>query len=154
MKQDHGESILAFSSRTLGKARNCKLYVKCTCNANVDYNEQMVKQVLLAGMYDDDIKRKALSTVGVDNKSLNDTIANVETEEMASRSMTGQTTSSVASATSYKKVIPPSDKRLQTKGKCVQCDSSFSNSRVKKVGGKEHLIIIDRYCKQCWQKEV
>ena len=83
MKQDHGETILAFSSRAMGKARNCKLSVKCTCNADVDYSEQMVKQVLLAGMYDDDIKRKALSTVGIDNKSLKDTIAIVETEEMA-----------------------------------------------------------------------
>ena len=28
MKQDHGEPILSFASRALGKARNCKLVVK------------------------------------------------------------------------------------------------------------------------------
>ena len=87
MKQDHEESIIAFASRALGKARNCKLVVKCPHDADVDYSEDVVKQVILAGMYDDDIKRKVLSTTGIDTKSLNDTIALVETEEMASRSM-------------------------------------------------------------------
>jgi hypothetical protein len=29
MKQDHGENVLAFASRALGKARNCKLTVRC-----------------------------------------------------------------------------------------------------------------------------
>ena len=109
MKQDHGETVLVFSSRALGKARNCKLTVQCPHNASVDYSEEMVKQVVLAGMYDDDIKRKVLSTLDIDNKSLNETIAIIETEEMASRSMT----TAQASATSFKKPIMPNDKCLQ-----------------------------------------
>ena len=72
MKQDHGETVLAFSLRALGKARNCKLTVQCPYNASVDYSEEMVKQVVLAGMYDDEIKRKVLGTIDIDDKSLND----------------------------------------------------------------------------------
>ena len=53
MRQDHGETVLAFSSRALGKARNCKLTVRCPHDADVDYSEDMVKQVVLAGMCDD-----------------------------------------------------------------------------------------------------
>ena len=87
----------------MSKAKNCKLSVKCTCGAKADYSEQMVEQVILAAMFDDAIERKVFSTVRFDHKSRNDTIAIVETEEMASRSMTGQLTSSIASELATKK---------------------------------------------------
>ena len=87
MKQDHGDTILSFSARVLGKARNCKLKVQCSHGDSVDYSEEMVKHVVLAGMYDDEIKRKILSTSDIDNKSLNETIAIIDTEKMASHSM-------------------------------------------------------------------
>ena len=153
MKQDHGETVLAFSSRALGKARNCKLVVRCPHGDDVDYSEGMVKQVVLAGMCDDEIKRKVLSTAGIDDKSLNDTIAIIEMEEMASRSMSGHsTTPTQAGSTSYKKLISPNDKRLQIKGKCVTCNGDFCIHRVKRQPGKEDLLITDRFCKPCWQK--
>ena len=153
MKQDHGETVLAFSSRALGKARNCKLTVRCPHNADVDYSEDMVKQVVLAGMSDDEIKRKVLSTAGIDDKSLNDTIAIIEMEEMASRSMSDHsTTPTQAGSTSYKKQISPSDKRLQTKGKCATCSTDFLIHRIKKQSGKEDILITDKFCKPCWQK--
>ena len=153
MKQDHGETVLSFSSRALGKARNCKLTVRCPHNADVDYSEEMVKQVVLAGMSDDEIKRKVLSTAGIDDKSLNDTISIIETEEMASRSMTNHTTTSQLGSTSFKKQIPPNDKRLQTKAKCATCNSDFLNHRVKRVDGKEDVLVTDKFCKACWQKK-
>ena len=64
MKQDHDENVLAFASRALGKVRNCKLTVRCpTCfnppnpiTTCVDYSEKMVKQVVLAGMFDENEK--------------------------------------------------------------------------------------------------
>ena len=152
MKQDHGETILAFASRALGKARNCKLTVRCPHETYVDYSEEMVKQVVLAGMYDDEIKRKVLSTAGIDDKSLNDTIAIIETEEMASRSMTGLTMPAQVGSTNFKKQILPNDSRLQLKGKCETCGSDFPKHRVKKVSGKEDTLFTDRFCKSCWQK--
>ena len=152
MKQDHGETVLAFSSRALGKARNCKLTVRCPHNSDVDYSEEMVKQVVLAGMFDDDIKRKVLSTVDIDAKSLNDTIAIIETEEMASRSMTSATHSQVGAA-SRRNQIPPDDSRLQLKGKCESCKLEFLNHRVKRATGKDDVLLTDRFCKPCWQKK-
>ena len=88
------------SSRALGKARNCKLTVRCPHDTDVDYSEEMVKQVVLAGMYDDEIKRKILSTAAI----LNDTIAIIEMEEMASRSMTGISLPAQVGATSFNAV--------------------------------------------------
>ena len=118
----------------------------------MDYSEEMVKLVVLAGMYDDEIRRKVLGTADIDNKSLNETIAIIETEEMASRSMNIGATSSQAGATNMKKQILPSDKRLQLKGKCASCQGEFLIHRVKKVG-KEDVLMTDKLCKQCWQKK-
>ena len=152
MKQDHGETVLAFASRALGKARNCKLTVKCPHDASVDYSEEMVKHVVLAGMYDDEIKRKVLSTANIDSKTLNETITIIETEEMALRSINAGVPSNTthAGATTDKKQISPTDKRLQIKGKCSSCQEEFFKHRVKKVG-KEEVLMTDRLCKICWQ---
>ena len=81
MKQDHGETVLAFSARALGKARNRELKVQCSHGDFVNYSEEMVKHIVLAGMCDDKVKRKVLSTADIDDKSLNQTIAIIKTEE-------------------------------------------------------------------------
>lgn len=69
IKQDHGETVLDFSARASGKARNCNLKVQCSYGDFVDYSEEMVKHVVLAGMYGDEIKRKVLRTADIDNKT-------------------------------------------------------------------------------------
>ena len=161
MKQDHGENVLTFASRALGKARNCKLTVRCpTCLltqpnptiTDVDYCEEVVKQVVLAGMFDEEIKRKVLSTAGIDAKSLNETIAIIETEEMASRSMTPLASSQVGAASNNKQ-IPANDSRLQLKGKCEACKLDFLKHRVKRSAGKDDVLVTDKFCKPCWRKK-
>ena len=103
-------------------------------------------------MYDDEIKRKVLSTANIDSKTLNETITIIETEEMALRSINAGVPSNTthAGATTDKKQIPPTDKRLQIKGKCSSCQEEFFKHRVKKVG-KEEVLMTDRLCKICWQ---
>ena len=148
-------TVLAFSSRALGKARNCKFTVACPHGDKTphDYCEDMVKHIVLAGMYDEEIKRKVLSTSKIDDKTLNETIAIIETEEMASRSMSDISLPNQAGSTSYKKQISANDKRLQVKGKCISCDGDFLCNRVKKQAGKEDTVITDKFCKPCWQKK-
>ena len=76
-------------------------------------------------MYDDEIRRKVLSTAAIDEKSLNETIAIIEMEEMASRSMTARTLPAQAGSTNFKKQMMPNDSRLQMKGKCKTCGTDF-----------------------------
>ena len=134
-------------------ARNYKLIMRCPRNADLDYSEDMVKQVVLAGVSDDEIKRKALSTAGIYDNSLNDTIAIIEMEEMASRSMSDHSTiPTQAGSTSYKKQISSNDKRLQTKGKCAICNMDSLMHRIKRQPGKEDMLLTDKFCKPCWQK--
>ena len=42
------------------------------------------KHIILAGIHDEEIKRKVLSADSIDDKTLNETIALIEMEEMAS----------------------------------------------------------------------
>ena len=97
----------------------------------------MVKQVVLVGMYDDDIKRKVLSTIDIDSKSLNERIAIIETKEIVSRSMITATTMSQVGATNYKRQILPNDKSLQLKSKCATCQMDFLKHRVKRSGKED-----------------
>jgi len=150
MRQDHGENILAFASRASGKARNCKLTIKCSHGEDVDYSEEIVKQVVLAGMFDEEIKRKVLSEQGIDDKTLNETIAIIEREEMALRSMT---TPSQAGAVTSRKTISSNDSRLQIKGVCESCKLEFPKHRVKRSAGRDDVLLTDKLCKPCWQKK-
>ena len=151
MKQDHGETVLAFSSRALGKARNCKFTVACAHGDPHDYCEDMVKHIILAGMHDEEIKRKVLSADSIDDKTLNETIALIEMEEMASRSMSDLSLSSnQAGSTNFKRQISANDKRLQVKGKCLACNGDFFIHRVKKQDGKEKSLLTHKFCKPCW----
>ena len=131
----------------MGKARNCKLKVKCPQGQDADYTEDMVKQLILAGMYDDEIK-KVISIFDLDTKSLNKTITMIEIEEKALRSMSGLTMAlpDVAGVASHKNL--PSSVNWQEKAKCVGCQIAFIKQRVKKVPGKGEIVTTDKFCKQ------
>ena len=90
LKQDRGQSIRSFAAQVKGKAHTCAFSKQCGatgCTQDVDYTEDIVKHVLLAGIVDEDIKREVLGLEGLDLKSLNDTISLIESKEMAARAM-------------------------------------------------------------------
>ena len=69
------------------KARNCKLVEKCTCDRDVSFSDKMVKLVILSGISDEEIKKEVLGTENLDEKTLNETVALIETKEIAARSL-------------------------------------------------------------------
>ena len=66
MKQDHGETVLAFSSRAFGKASKWNFTVACAHGELHDYCEDKVKHTILAGMHDEEIERKLLSADSIE----------------------------------------------------------------------------------------
>ena len=53
MRQDRDEPVRAFGARLRGQASVCKFTQKCpSCEANVDYTEAMIKDVLCRGLED------------------------------------------------------------------------------------------------------
>ena len=56
MQQDRDETVRAFGARLRGQASVCKFAQQCpACDANIDYTEAMVKDVLCRGLVDGEI---------------------------------------------------------------------------------------------------
>ena len=61
MKQGRNEPVRAFGARLRGQASVCKFIQQCpSCNANVDYTEVMIKDMLCRGLEDGDIQMDLL----------------------------------------------------------------------------------------------
>ena len=72
MKQSPEESIRAFSSRLVGTAELCDLFVTCSragCEQKTSYRDEVVLQALLRGMHDVDIRTRVLSRTQNDELS-------------------------------------------------------------------------------------
>ena len=87
LRQAPDETFRSFAAKVQGKAETCAFHTstKCTCGLEVtaDYTTATVKDVLLAGIADLDIRREALSLKDIHKISINDVISFVEDREMA-----------------------------------------------------------------------
>ena len=87
LRQAADEPFRTFAANVQGKAETCAFLTtaECVCNRTIqaEYKDETVKDVLLSGIADTDIRREALSTTDIQKKSVNDVIAFVESREMA-----------------------------------------------------------------------
>ena len=157
MKQDDGEPIRKFYARVQNLARQCQLTVPCPeigCRNHtapfISYADEIVKQVVLCGIADQDIKKEVLGTTGINAKSLTETLGLIEDKETAARSTVNN--GAAAHTTTYKK-IAASDKRLQSTGKCEKCAKSFNNKKVRSRRGQDDKISTFTLCMECWRKD-
>ena len=122
LRQEDGEPVQKFYARITHLARQCQLTVPCPADGcryhsapYVSYADEVVKQVILVGLADPEIKKDVLGTSGVNDKTLAETIGLIEDKEAAARSTAGS--NSAGHATLYKK-ISANDSRLKGTGKC------------------------------------
>ena len=85
MQQDSGEPIRSFHAKVKGRAMTCAFKVKCSCSPSteVDYTEWVIKDVLLNGLADSDIKKDMLSLNELDTLSVEELVSRVESKETA-----------------------------------------------------------------------
>ena len=95
--QERDEPFRAFTARVRGKAETCAFSTKCECGKNVDYTDHVIRDVLLNGISDPDIRREVLGTKDVLKTPVNDVIALVENKEMARNALPSSTLSVVSS---------------------------------------------------------
>ena len=158
MSQGEGESVHKFYARVKELASQCQFTVACTNNTcpnrnapYISYCDEIIKQVILNGLADHDIKKEVLGTAGVDTKSLMDTLGLIENKETAARSV-GTRTVAGAATTSYKK-IQANDKRLNSQANCDKCQKKFNNKRIRSRKNKDDEITTYTTCLECWKKE-
>ena len=86
MKQGRDEPVRVFGARLRGQASVCKFTQKCTsCDANGNYTEAMVKDVLCRGLEDNEIQKDLLGDKNQD-MSLEEALGFVEAKEAGKRS--------------------------------------------------------------------
>ena len=87
MTQESDEAIRAFVARVMGTADMCAMTIKCPkdeCGTDVSYRDEVVKQVIIHGMINLEIKQRVLSRCGNGELStLADLIDYVSAEESA-----------------------------------------------------------------------
>ena len=138
MRQGDDEPIRTFAARVRGKAEICgfttSITCKCgeTCQAN--YTEEVIRDVLLSGIADIDIRREALSSEEVKGKTVNQIISVIESKEMA-RNAT-PTPGAVAAMSSYKKARSTSRQgaAAEPTTPCPECQKPFQRFRERPNG--------------------
>ena len=83
MRQDRDKSFRSYAARVRGKAETCSYTTRCSCDLIINFTDIIVKDVLIAGIADLDIRRDILGIDSMVDKSLTDVITLVESREMA-----------------------------------------------------------------------
>jgi len=172
MSQDADEQFRTFAAKVRGKAETCAFStcVKCSCGLDIiaDYTNEVIIDVLLAGIYDTDIRLEALSDRGLMKKTVNDVITFVESREMARNAIPSPALSAISS---FKRNSKPQlanslTQSLQTQqadassqkepsaadkgktGSCAECGVAFKifTQNARGWNKKPHKL-----CKDCWK---
>ena len=110
MCQQRDEPVRKFAARVRGQASVCNFVVKCpcqcgapaACNKTVSYSDVMVRDTIIRGLEDGDIRTDILSEANQD-LSLEDTIKFIEAKESGKRSANTLAADSTSAASEYRK---------------------------------------------------
>ena len=126
LRQDRDETVRAYCARLRGQAGICKFSKKklCTCEleVEVDYSSDIIRDTLIRGLEDDDIRLDVLGQCRQD-LSLDETLQIVEAKESGKRSaglLNPTATITANAASSYKRFS-----RQQSQSTKPQSNSSF-----------------------------
>ena len=130
LRQERDEPFRTFTAKVRGKAETCSYTASCTCGASVDYTDHVIRDVILNGLYDSDIRRDALGIAGILEKPVNEVIALVETKEMARNALPSSSLSAVSSFVKQKTLPPthaptPSQADRAKEATCPGCHITF-----------------------------
>ena len=164
LHQDRGQPIRSFAARVKGKAQTCAFTKPCgtpTCTQNVDYSEDIVKHVVLAGIVDEEIKREVLGLQNLDQQSLNETITLIESKEMAARAMSATIPNSASNSNNvsaaHNKSPATTNSALRTKlsqkTNCKKCNVSMHKYKQFKPRKGPPTLREFELCKECWDAE-
>jgi ribosomal protein L44E len=163
MKQEHGQTFREFNAHVRAIAATCAYSVRCPhqcCNTEnavkeaVDYTSLVVKDILISGIEDVDIRKDVLSMRDLDAKSDKDIVTFVEEKEIARNAL--QMSSNNAGISTYskgqKKIPEKSDtsKKLALRAKCQKCSKEISPYK-QYPSGKLNAEPFS-LCVGCWKK--
>ena len=122
LRQDRDEPVRAYCARLRGQASVCQFVVtkKCTCELEVEinYSDEMVRDSLIRGLEDDDIRLEILAQPN-QKLSLDETLQLAEAKESGKRSagrllLNPEYTTSANASSSYSKQNKPNQRNYPT----------------------------------------
>jgi len=130
LHQERDEPVRAFAAKVRGKAETCAFATKCPCGLSANYTDHAIRDVIVNGLYDNDIRREVLGVVDILQKPVNEVIALVENKEMARNAMPS---SSLSAVSSFRRQTNPTatpstapSRTDQAKEiKCPECHTTF-----------------------------
>ena len=130
MKQDPGQSIRDYHSRVKAKAMTCHFKKRCThphrppapgapepVHVDVDYTNEMIRHVIMNGIYDEEIRRDIFGDARIDEMEVTEPFTLIESKEMA-RDATGCGTNN--SISGYRKLSRKQQQQQQQQQKQQQ----------------------------------
>lgn len=157
-KQEPGQLFREFFANVRATASTCNYSVPCPhacCAANsstVDYTSRVVKDILIAGIADDDIRRDVLGHPQLDDKCDKDVVTFVEEKEMAKNACHATSRTEVNAMSTYRKNSKDDTKhKLTLKGKCSKCGTEIA-LYVRYRSGKMNKDPFEK-CLKCFRIE-
>lgn len=152
MHQERDEAFRAFSAQVRGKAEKCSYGATCGCGEAVDYTDHIIRDVLLNGLYDPDIRKELLGTLDILSTPVNDVIALIEQKEMVRNALPASNLSALSAFQPHKKTqasptFIPSQADQNREATCPECMGSFKvfTQGTREWNTKPHQICINCY---------
>ena len=155
LRQERGEPARSFAARARGKAETCAFTTKCSCGGSADYTDHAIRDVILNGLYDCDIRREVLGVLDILQKPVNEVVALVENKEMARNALPSPSLSAVSSFQRQKNQAPtpaasPSRAYQAKEAICPECQTTFKifTEGTRGWNTKPHQVCITCYREQ------
>ena len=162
MKQLRDEAFRKFAARVRGKAETCEYYTSFTCQkttcthvSNVDFTDHIMRDVLLAGIYDADIRREMYGVESILTQSINTVISMVEKKEMARDAHSAGSASGISSMKQQRKIDQKQQQRSEDvdrtkQAPCPKCKKSYPLYREGKFGWNSKPY---NMCRDCFRSQ-
>ena len=150
MCQSNDEPFRTFAARVQGRAHVCGFVTKerCVCGheLSVNYTEEMVKHVILAGISDESIRTSVLETEAIEERKLNEIISLVERKEKARKP---HRAASISATSSFKRqnTLPTQPPKESRKIPCPGCQQLYRKFNGKNIKPFEVCIVCFRNSK-------
>ena len=152
MYQDREEPVRTFCARLLGQANTCNFSIECKdCRKDVSYMNQMVRDCIVRGLADEDIRLDVMSNED-QHQDLNKLVAYIEAKEAGKRSVSRLISSQGADAMKslYQRQRASSHKNDVTK--CSHCGESGHGDGRNRQMRKEMCPAYGQMCRTCARK--
>ena len=155
LRQERDEPARAFAAKVRGMAETCAFATKCTCGLSADYTDHAIRDVIVNGLYDNDISREVLGVKDIPQKPVNEVIALVENKEMARNALPSSSLSAVSSFRRQKNPAPPpsttpSRAEQAKEEKCPACHTTF---RIFTEGPRGWNTTPHQVCITCYREQ-